>query len=133
MKKKIFKKQTSATPTTARSGTIASTGVAGDRPSASTTATATSRTLGASPAKSYKFLDKTDNGKFFWSATPCAFPPPWPSIFSDYSFRVHHLVNRDDRHLLAHAMASDFSVTKRTIVFSLRIKLHAPDNCNYKY
>jgi hypothetical protein len=23
---------------------------------------------------------------------------------------VHHLVNRDDRQLLAHAMASDFSV-----------------------
>jgi hypothetical protein len=30
--------------------------------------------------------------------------------FSDYSFMVHHPVNRDDRHLLAHAMASDFSV-----------------------
>jgi hypothetical protein len=44
------------------------------------------------------------------SATPCASPPPWPTIFSDYSFRVHHLVNRDDRQLLAHAMASDFSV-----------------------
>jgi hypothetical protein len=29
--------------------------------------------------------------------------------FSDYSFWVHHLVNWDDRHLLAHAMASDFS------------------------
>jgi hypothetical protein len=23
----------------------------------------------------------------FWSVTPCAFPPPQPSIFSDYSFR----------------------------------------------
>jgi hypothetical protein len=50
--------------------------------------------------------------------------------FSDYSFWVHHPVNRDDRHILAHAMASDFSVawqylSKRTIVFSLRIKLHA--------
>jgi hypothetical protein len=32
------------------------------------------------------------------------------ALFSDYSFWVHHLVNRDDRHLLAHAMASDFSV-----------------------
>jgi hypothetical protein len=30
--------------------------------------------------------------------------------FTHYSFRVHHLVNRDDRQLLAHAMASDFSV-----------------------
>jgi hypothetical protein len=37
-------------------------------------------------------------------------------------FLVHHLVNQDDRHLLAHAMASDFSVawqclSKRTIGF----------------
>jgi hypothetical protein len=31
-------------------------------------------------------------------------------LISDYSFWVHHLVNRDDQHLLAHAMASDFSV-----------------------
>jgi hypothetical protein len=51
-------------------------------------------------------------------------------LFSDYSFWVHHPVNRDDRHLLAHAMASDFSVawqclSKRTIVFLLLIKLHA--------
>jgi hypothetical protein len=36
---------------------------------------------------------------------------PQPSIFSDYSFWVHHPVTRDDRQLLAHAMASDFSVT----------------------
>jgi hypothetical protein len=35
------------------------------------------------------------------SATPCASPPPLPSIFSNYSFWVHHLVNRDDQHLLA--------------------------------
>jgi hypothetical protein len=47
----------------------------------------------------------------FWgSATPCASPPPWPSIFSDYSLWVHPPATRDDRHLLAHAMASDFSV-----------------------
>jgi hypothetical protein len=43
-------------------------------------------------------------------------------FFSDYSFWVHHPVNQDDRHLLAHAMASDFSVAwqfllKRTIFF----------------
>jgi hypothetical protein len=42
---------------------------------------------------------------------------------------VHHLVNWDDWHLLAHAMASDFSaawqcLSKRTF-FLLRIKLHA--------
>jgi hypothetical protein len=57
---------------------------------------------------------------------------PWGqsfwSIFSNYSYWAHHPVNWDD-HLLAHAMASDFSVawqclSKRTIVFSLRIKLH---------
>jgi hypothetical protein len=33
-----------------------------------------------------------------------------PPLFSDYSFRVHHLVTRDDWQLLAHAMASDFAV-----------------------
>jgi hypothetical protein len=33
----------------------------------------------------------------FWSANPCASPPPWPSIFSNYSFWVRHLVNRDDK------------------------------------
>jgi hypothetical protein len=57
---------------------------------------------------------------FSGSATPCASPPPRPSIFSDYSFWVHHPVNRDDRQLLTHAMASDFSaawqcLSKRTI------------------
>jgi hypothetical protein len=31
---------------------------------------------------------------------------------SNYSFRVHHPVNRDGRYLLAHAMASDFSVMR---------------------
>jgi hypothetical protein len=65
---------------------------------------------------------------FCGTATPCASPPPRPS----HSFRIHHLVNRDDWHLLAHAMTSDFSVawqflSKRTIGFSLRIKLHATD------
>jgi hypothetical protein len=43
------------------------------------------------------------------AATPCASPPPWSSIFCQIIlFGVHHLVNRDDRHLLAHATASDF-------------------------
>jgi hypothetical protein len=42
--------------------------------------------------------------------------------FSNYSFWVHRLVNWDDRQLLAHAMASDFSViwqclSKRTFFF----------------
>jgi hypothetical protein len=31
------------------------------------------------------------------SATPCSFPPSRPSIFSDYSFLVHHPVSRDDQ------------------------------------
>jgi hypothetical protein len=58
----------------------------------------------------------------FGSATPCASPPPWTSIFSDYSFWVHHSITWHDRHLLAHAMASDLSVTwqclsKRTTGF----------------
>jgi hypothetical protein len=49
---------------------------------------------------------------------PLLLGPP----FSDFSFRVDHLVNRDDRQPLAHAMASDFSVawqclSKRIIVF----------------
>jgi hypothetical protein len=52
---------------------------------------------------------------FLGSGTPCASPPPWPSIFSDYSFRVHHLVNRDDWQLLAHAIASDFSVARECL------------------
>jgi hypothetical protein len=42
---------------------------------------------------------------------PCAYPPPQPSILSDYYFLVHHPVNRDEWHILAHAMASDFTVT----------------------
>jgi hypothetical protein len=50
---------------------------------------------------------------FFGSATPCASPPPWPSIFSNYFWGAHHLVSQDDRHLLGHAMASDISVAGR--------------------
>jgi hypothetical protein len=50
--------------------------------------------------------------------------------FSDYSFLVHHPVNRDGLQLLAHAMASDFTATRQFsqrehLVFSLWIKLHA--------
>jgi hypothetical protein len=53
-----------------------------------------------------------------------------PALFSYWSFRVHHPVNRDDRNLLTHAMASDFSATwqflsKRKIGFLLQIKLRA--------
>jgi hypothetical protein len=56
-----------------------------------------------------------------------------PPFFSVYSFGVHHLVNWDDRHLLAHAMASDFSVTwqclsKRLIVFNIALKMPLLEN-----
>jgi hypothetical protein len=44
------------------------------------------------------------------AAAPSAYPPPWPSIFPDYSFLVYHPLNQDGQHLLAHAMASDFTV-----------------------
>jgi hypothetical protein len=49
----------------------------------------------------------------FWgSATPlCISSSSALHIFSEYSFWVHRLVNRDDRHLLTSAMFSDFSVT----------------------
>jgi hypothetical protein len=50
--------------------------------------------------------------------------------FSQYSFLVHHPINPDDRHLLTHAMASDFSVTWqfsqiKHLFLLLWIKLHA--------
>jgi hypothetical protein len=45
------------------------------------------------------------------SATHCAFPSPQPSIFSHYSFLVHHPVKLEQQQLLAHAMTSDFTVT----------------------
>jgi hypothetical protein len=42
------------------------------------------------------------------------------SLAIHYSFLVHHPVNWDDRHLLARAMASDFSVA--LVVDSFRIQ-----------
>jgi hypothetical protein len=50
-------------------------------------------------------------------------------FFWIFFFCVHHPANRDDRHVLAHAMASDFSVarqflSKRIIGFSLGINHH---------
>jgi hypothetical protein len=55
-----------------------------------------------------------------------------------YSFLVHHLVDRDDRHLLVHAMVSDFSdawqlLSKGTIVFLLWINLHALKKALHMY
>jgi hypothetical protein len=69
--------------------------------------------------------------RFFWVSDPLCLSSSSSALhFSGYSFWVHHLVNQDYRQLLAHAMASDFSVawqcvSKRTIGFYLRIKLHA--------
>jgi hypothetical protein len=44
-------------------------------------------------------------------ATPCASSSPCPSIFADYSFLIHHPVNRDDSNLLSHGrqILGDFS------------------------
>jgi hypothetical protein len=40
-----------------------------------------------------------------------------PPFFLIILFWVHHVVNQDDRHLLAHAMASDFSVPQQPSAF----------------
>jgi nitrate reductase NapE component len=64
---------------------------------------------------------------FLGSATPCVFSSSLALHFFHYSFSVHHPVNRDDRHLRAHAMASDFSVAcqfSQRIISFLLIKLH---------
>jgi hypothetical protein len=63
------------------------------------------------------FYKVTETAQLF---VPYVSPATLPSIFSDYSLWVHHSVNWDDRHLRAHAMASDFSVawqflSKRTV------------------
>jgi hypothetical protein len=70
---------------------------------------------------------------FFGQWPPCTSPPPRPSIFFRLFFSVHHLVNRDDRHLLAHAMCNGLwllscmavSLKENNCFFPLRIKLHA--------
>jgi hypothetical protein len=43
---------------------------------------------------------------------------PYALRFYDYSFIVHHPVNQDDRHLLAHAIASDFLAELPDGIFS---------------
>jgi hypothetical protein len=73
--------------------------------------------------------------EFFWSATPCASPPPCPSIFPDYSFLVHHPVKRD--YILASPCTCnewpiyDFTVTwqfsqKRTIGLFVNDQIPGP-------
>jgi hypothetical protein len=49
-------------------------------------------------------------------------------FISDYSFLVHHPVDRDDQQLLAHAMAFDFTVTWQNVyqmfqLFFCRVEL----------
>jgi hypothetical protein len=46
----------------------------------------------------------------FWVCDPLCLSSSSALHFSDYYLLVRHPVNRDDRHLLAHAMASDFTV-----------------------
>jgi hypothetical protein len=53
--------------------------------------------------------------RLFWVSNPLCLSSSSALHFSDYSFWVQHLVNRDDQHLLAHAMASDFSVAKKCL------------------
>jgi hypothetical protein len=48
----------------------------------------------------------------FWVSDPLCLSSSSVLHFSDYSFLVHHPVNQDDQHLLAHATASDFTVTR---------------------
>jgi hypothetical protein len=67
---------------------------------------------------------------YFWgSLTLCASPPPWASIFSDYSFWVHHFVNWDDGHSLHMqwplTSQSHGSVSPREQLVFCWIKLHA--------
>jgi hypothetical protein len=48
-----------------------------------------------------------------------------PPLFSNYSFLVHHSVNRDDRQFLAQAMASAFL----GYAIKVRFSLYVPLNC----
>jgi hypothetical protein len=62
-------------------------------------------------------------GDFVWSTTTYASPPPGPQFFPNILFLSTTLYNWDDRHLLACAMASDFSVAWQSwaIVFYWQI------------
>jgi hypothetical protein len=71
----------------------------------------------------------------FWVIDPLCLSSSSALHFSDCYFRVHHPVNWDDWHLLANAMASDFSVawqclSKTTIGFLFQTKLH-PQSLKY--
>jgi hypothetical protein len=48
--------------------------------------------------------------KLFLVSDPLCLSSSSALQFFNYSFLVHHPVNRDGRHLLAHAMASEFTV-----------------------
>jgi hypothetical protein len=46
-------------------------------------------------------------------SVPTYYTGTFHKLFFQYSFLLHKLVNRDDQHLLAHAIASDFTVTRQ--------------------
>jgi hypothetical protein len=56
---------------------------------------------------------------FFGSATPCAFPPPRPSIFSDYSFWSTALLTR----MTGISLHMQWPLTSQTIVRFTHINL----------
>jgi hypothetical protein len=89
-----------ASPSTSPSSTPTSWGPpAGCRSSAAPSWTCSS----TSPAMSLLV------SPFLWVSDPLCLSSSSALLYSDYSLRVHPPANRDDRHLLAHAMASDFS------------------------
>jgi hypothetical protein len=68
----------------------------------------------------------------FWGISNplCLFSSSALHLFQLLFFLVHYPVNWDDRHLLAHALASDFTVSRQfsqreQLFFLLWIKLHA--------
>jgi hypothetical protein len=88
-----------------------------------------SRRVFSLPTKTQMLRSLGLNALFGGSATPCASPPPQPTIFSNYSILAYRPVNRDDWHLFAHPVTSDFTVhgsfSHREQLFLLGIKLHA--------
>jgi hypothetical protein len=74
------------------------------------------------------------------SVTPCASPPPWPSIFSNYYFHVYHPVTGMtgiSLHMQWPPTSQSHGrfVKENNCVFSLRIKLLSDQesNAQFKY
>jgi hypothetical protein len=57
-----------------------------------------------------KSMSSTERSTFFWGGQQPLVPLLLLGHFFPLLFCVHHPANRDDWHLLAHAMVSDFSV-----------------------